>query len=367
MPVMNWACLWKVKRRYAGCNTMPTRSGKGGIIRIGSSSNSHAAGQPGKNARHKVPQPSQCDYLVAGQCESRWSRCQAEIFAACRHWIPRGLSLFTTNAGATTTTPTAPPTSASTTILDSGNPDAWDNEGRPILFGEYCHLNAYNRREQIGDPGLRDAWGLGLSKMWELMGSAQGCLGGSIWAAMDDTFFLPDGRTDGYGTWGPLDGWRRPKPEYWHVTKAYSPVRIVDESLATPVNGEPLHLTVENRSDFVDLNEFTFNWTLAGKTGVEKSAGAPGAKGKLAIPVTGDVAGKSLEIRITGPRGFMVDAFIASLSAAKKIEMPLSPVEGTDATGIKTGCANDHYHRQRFPLHAGCCHWPIAYRPCRRP
>ncbi len=92
-------------------------------------------------------------------------------------------------------------------------------------------------------------------------------------------------------------------------------------------------MTVENRSDFVDLNEFTFNWTLAGKTGVEKSAGAPGAKGKLAIPVTGDVAGKSLEIRITGPRGFMVDAYRFTIGG-EKIEMP-SPVRAPTPLELK--------------------------------
>jgi beta-galactosidase len=189
-------------------------------------------------------------------------------------------------------------------------PAKGDESKRPLYFGEYCHLNAYNRREQMGDPGLRDAWGLGFANMWETMRAHPGCLGGSLWAAMDDTFFLPGERTVGYGTWGPLDGWRRPKPEYWHMTKAYSPVRILDETVCVPPLGDPIRLTVENRSDFANLDEMRFDWKLAWKSGRTKVEAAPGQKGILVVPAKfRDLAGEVLEISVTGPRGFTVDRY----------------------------------------------------------
>jgi hypothetical protein len=198
-------------------------------------------------------------------------------------------------------------------------------ETRPVDFGEYCHLESYNRRELATDPGLRDLWGQGLNLMWGRMRTSPGCFGGSIWAAIDDTFFLPSGETVGYGTWGPIDGWRRPKPEFWHMKKAYSPLRIRATCVPLPTASQPLRLEVENRHDFTDLSELRFEWKLGKRSGTVTASAPPGAKGILEIPVTGDkLVGRLLEVRAISPRGFVEDVWQVALGVDPRIAPPVS-------------------------------------------
>ena len=145
-------------------------------------------------------------------------------------------------------------------------PDKYRNYRRPVTFDEFCHLNAYNRLELAADPGLRNMWGVLLDRMWNAMYHSQGVLGGAIWAGIDDTFFLPGERAVGYGTWGPIDGWRRPKPEYWGMKKAFSPVKIRLKG-NQDADGK-LCFEVENRHLFSNLKETRLEWTVGNQHGV---------------------------------------------------------------------------------------------------
>lgn len=164
----------------------------------------------------------------------------------------------------------------------SSGPAKYRNNRRPVSFDEYCHLNAYNRFELMTDPGVRDFWGDILFSMWEDMYASKGVLGGALWAGIDDSFFLPDGHVVGYGTWGPVDGWRRPKPEYWHMKKIFSPVKIKfldgdQDSLVT--------VEIENRYLFSNLNECRIFW----KNGTEQGFIQPdinaGEKQLVKLPI----------------------------------------------------------------------------------
>jgi len=207
---------------------------------------------------------------------------------------------------------------------------------RPLLFGEYCHLNGYNRHELITDPGLRDEWGRGFASMWNKMYATKGCLGGAIWSAVDDTFHLPSGKTVGYGAWGPVDGWRRMKPEYWHVKKVYSPVRIFNKFVPIPNAGDPLKIQIENRHDFTNINELRIEWSIDGRQGKVTADIPPRSTGHIRIkPGTTKLKkGEKLSLNFFSPQGFLIDTYQLSIGQPKNIATPL-PAKSADAVSYE--------------------------------
>jgi beta-galactosidase/beta-glucuronidase len=193
---------------------------------------------------------------------------------------------------------------------------------RPIYLGEETHLNAYNRLELATDPALRDLWGRTIRELWDLEYSTTGVLGQSIWSGIDDTFYMYENDTVGFGAWGPIDGWRRPKPEYWGMKKAYSPVRLGKPELT---DGS-VTIAVENRNHFSNLNEMRITWKLGTESGTVTADIAPGTKGSLTIRPNSILrADAKLELTFTDPRGFVADQFSLALSPP----IGLAPVEGT--------------------------------------
>ncbi len=151
--------------------------------------------------------------------------------------------------------------------------------------------------------------------MWEVRYKSQGVAGGSIWAGIDDTFYWDfvkdDGsieeRTVGYGTWGPIDGWRRKKPEWWGMKKTYSPIRVgeIDK------NGNSLTFQVENRQDFSNLNRLEIKWRSGDESGELSANIGPHETGFLEIKTARKLgSNEKLELEFVDPRGFMVDNFI---------------------------------------------------------
>lgn len=187
-------------------------------------------------------------------------------------------------------------------------PNTYRDSKRPVVFDEFCHLNAYNRLELAADPGLRSAWGKLLDEMWNDMYHSRGVLGGALWAGIDDTFFLPGDKAVGYGTWGPIDGWRRPKPEYWGMKKAFSPVRIVQKGNLS-ADGK-VRFAVENRHNFSNLSECILTWKAGGKEGVVAADIAPRSAGMFEIQLPESLRRtETIELTVTGVRGFIIDQY----------------------------------------------------------
>ncbi|MDB5091498.1 MAG: beta-galactosidase, partial [Mucilaginibacter sp.] len=185
----------------------------------------------------------------------------------------------------------------------ANGPAASDTMKRPVLFGEYAHISCYNRRELLTDPGIRSGYGKPLETMYDSMYYHKGCLGGAIWSGVDETFDMPDGRIIGYGPWGPIDGWRRPKPEYFGMKKAYSPIKI--KHIEWPAAGKKyIELSVENRYDFTSLKEVNITAIVNGISQTVKADIAPRSSGIIKIPADEE---KTLQLIFKDPRGFIVD------------------------------------------------------------
>lgn len=187
-------------------------------------------------------------------------------------------------------------------------PEKYRHSKRPVVFDEYIHVNSYNRFELAADPGVRNMWGPMLDRMWTDMYNSRGVLGGAIWAGIDDTFFLPNEKVVGYGTWGPLDGWRREKPEYWNMKKAYSPVRI--QQVSNRETDGRVRFVVENRHNFTNLSACKIAWTYGAKSGTVGLDVAARASGDFEILLPQETAGNELlKVVVSSPLGFVIDVY----------------------------------------------------------
>jgi len=185
----------------------------------------------------------------------------------------------------------------------------------PVLNDEFAHISCYNVDTLRRDPGVRNFWGESISRFGDKFVASDGCLGGSIWAGIDEVFLLPE-KPVGYGPWGILDGWRRPKPEYWLTKKAYSPIRIKDRPLNHLRRG-PIQVPVLNAYDHTNLSELDIRWKLNGQaTRLEGVEVPPRTTGVLAIPVKEWGEDDVLEIQFLRQDGSLVDQYRLPCTAA---------------------------------------------------
>lgn len=209
---------------------------------------------------------------------------------------------------------------------DTNGPAKCDGGARPVLFGEYCHLQTYNHSEGLTDPGVRDQWGPRFGDMFESMYRHDGNLGGALWSGIDDVFDLPDGQVEGYGFWGVIDGWRREKPETFHVRKVYSPIRVTTRELE-PGTG-PFAIALENRYNFADLNEVKIQWSLGRERGVAVASARPRTSGELKVGAGVNAkAGQTLRLQFTDPRSFICE----------EVELPVGKTEAPRTWPLKAG------------------------------
>lgn len=212
---------------------------------------------------------------------------------------------------------------------------SFGNDKMPVIFDEWAHVACYNNFTVKEDPNIRDFWGISLDSMWQKVYDADGGLGGAIWGMIDETFMLPAdlpgynkwwGKLDknvipgvfagpdiGYGEWGIVDTWRRKKPEFWNVKKAYSPVRLLKTQNFEYSTGKDIEIQVYNRFDFTNLNELKFLVSYEGESKILVSPEIPAHSiGSIHAKIDNWEAGKLLYLDITDKDGNLIDSYTLS-------------------------------------------------------
>lgn len=177
---------------------------------------------------------------------------------------------------------------------------AFENYFRPILFGEALHLNCYNTSENITDPGLRDMWGDYLKYFVDFIQESPSITGLGIWGCTDEMFYPKENKPCGYGPWGVVDGFRREKPEFWHMKMSYSPIIVTSKHFE--ISGNETLITLENRYNILNTDQTDIIWRDMEQQGSVTADILPGRQGTLRIPHI--VKGDTLTLIIRDRRGF---------------------------------------------------------------
>jgi hypothetical protein len=202
----------------------------------------------------------------------------------------------------------------------------WGGESTtfPVIHDEYAHVPAYMQEEMRRDPNVDNFWGHSIKMLWEKIFTTEGALGGAIWGSVDNSSIAPEDRlVVSRNNWGLIDGWRRPKPEYWLTQKAYSPVRIEDAPVPNPGAGKPLTLPIRNWFDHTNLTELKVAWSVGRESGSATSPNvAPHAQGTLRLPARAWKDGDIVNLKFYRMGGILVDEYNIAVNPPPPAPLP---------------------------------------------
>ena len=205
----------------------------------------------------------------------------------------------------------------------------------PVLWDEaLCNFQSgQSKGEGLElDPGLRDYWVVPHPAMLSEVRKREQLIGALIWAWIDDTVLLPGRYTHYWRTgplkplipdtpyrvpgrgitgdfmWGTVDGWRRPRPEYFLTKKLYTPIFIEDKPLELSSPSAPIRIQVENRNAFRNLDRYCCEWSLGGQHGMVSATVPPLSSGVLEIPASPQPESE-LVLRFKDEKQHVIDSY----------------------------------------------------------
>ena len=237
-------------------------------------------------------------------------------------------------------------------VLSDHYPE-WDedytNKPLPTIYDEWMHVLGHTAELWLHDTNSRDYWGRSIDQAWGNLFPADGSVGAAIWNFVDDMTIvenptaiptqgamrmLPPAKAKqvvtgkksnitGTARWGIIDEWRRPKPEFWNVKKAYSPIRVLQTEVKEVVPNEPLTLPIYNRFDHTDLDEVKLVLSYDGKTSeLSLPSIAPHEKGHFTLPAQNWKAGREIGLAFVNAQDQVIDHY--KISLGEKL-VPVTP------------------------------------------
>jgi len=186
-------------------------------------------------------------------------------------------------------------------MIYTENPNVWDVRNGP-------------------DYGSLDLWCAVIERTWNEVWNDEHVTGTFLWEWQDRAvadkcarkyyYYFPDSGINLVKVKGVVDGFRNPRPEYYHIKMAQSPVAL---AAAPELSADGVTFEITNRYSFTDLNVLRVNWSLskAGdklNEGTAKLALAPRSHGsvRLNLPAAALNAADTLRLDFEHPGGWNI-------------------------------------------------------------
>jgi len=234
---------------------------------------------------------------------------------------------------------------ASYDVLSDHYPE-WDedytNKPLPTIYDEWMHVLGHTAQLWLHDTNSRDYWGRSIDQAWSNLFSGDGSVGAAIWNFVDDMTIVEDptaiptqgamrmlpparakqvvtgkkSNITGTARWGIIDEWRRPKPEFWNVKKAYSPIRVLQTEVKEVVPNQPLTLPIYNRFDHTNLNDVKLVVAYNQKfSEVTLPSIEPHQKGQFTLPAQDWNDGSEIGLTFLNEQYQLIDAYRITLGS----------------------------------------------------
>ena len=208
-------------------------------------------------------------------------------------------------------------------MIYTENPNVWDVRNGP-------------------DYGSLDLWGAVIDRTWKEVWHDDHVVGTFLWEWQDRAVadkctnkfytFYPQTGINVVKVKGVVDAFRNPRPEYYHIKMAQSPITLGEK---LQISGDQVVLDLTNRYSFTDLSTLTVNWRLIDgsqtlKQGTAKFELPARSNGQVRLELPAGVRdADTLRLEFNHPGGWNVATYQFALKPVPQpTPPPIEPVKG---------------------------------------